>query len=349
MNQPTIYVGAHQRQLRDNFVYALEAATGSLLWHYPLHDVSPSSPVATPTAVYFSASNGSLYALHANDGTLLWQQQVHHQVLSPPVLANGLLYVTTPDAVLALQMTNGSLQWQHSVPGILPVKPVAARDRIHIRLRDGSVSTVDASSGSLLWRTPGRGNRLSSLVATPDVVYLAVLGEDLSALQASDGSPLWHQPIRYMSLHDPILNQGVLYLKANDRLQARLGSDGSLLWSQRARGGHQSLATISNLLLTCQATDSTAEVSALRISDGSLVWRWQRAFDQGGVTTPVAAYGAIYVGIGASGGLYALSVNDGNVRWHALDDMSISTAAVSEREAVEESLPSTYFSNQKMH
>lgn len=331
MKQPTIYVGAHQRQLRDSFVYALEAATGSLLWRYPLYDVSPSLPVATPTEVYFSASNGSVYALHANDGTLLWQQQVHHQFPSPPVLADGLLYVTTHDAVLALQATDGSLQWQHPVPTIMPIKPVTASDRIYIRLRDGSVSAMDASSGSLLWRTPSRGGKLISLVATSDVVYLAVLGEELSALQASDGSPLWHQPLHYASLHDPIVDHGVLYLNANDRLQARLGSDGSLLWSQHARGGHRSLATISNLLLTCQGRDSTAEISALRTTDGSLVWRWRHTFDQGGVTTPFGAYGTIYVGFGATDGLYALSANDGSVRWHALDDMGVTTAAVSER------------------
>lgn len=331
MNQPTIYIGVRQRQSKDSIVCALEAATGLPLWRYPLHDVSPSLPVATPAAVYFSASNGSVYALHADNGTLLWQQQVSHQFPSYPVIANGLLYVMTHDAILALQMTNGSLQWQHSVPDVMPIRPVIAGDRIYIRLRDGSISTLDANSGSVLWRTPSRSNRPTSLVATPDVVYLAVLGEELSALRASDGSPLWHQPIRYMSLHDPIMDKGVLYLNADDQLQARRGSDGSLLWSQPARGGQQSLATTSDLLLTCRGRDSTAEVSALRTSDGYLVWRWWRAFDQGGVTTPVVAYGAVYVGIGANGGLYALSINDGSVRWHTLGDMGVTTAAVSER------------------
>jgi len=331
MNRPTVYVGAYQMLSKDSFVCALEATTGSQLWRYLLHNASPSLPIAAQTEVYFSASNGYVYALHATDGTLLWQRQVHHEFPSPPIIANGSLYVATHNAVFALQAADGSLQWQQSVPDIRPIRPATAGDRIYIRLRDGSVSTMDGRSGSLLWRTPGSGDRLSALVTTPDVVYLAVLGEGLSALRASDGSPLWHLPIRYASLQDPLIDNGVLYLNADDHLQARRGSDGSLLWSQRARGGHRSLATMYNLLFTSQGSDSTAEVSALHTSDGSLVWRWQHAFNQGGVTTPVVAHGAIYIGIGATGGFYALSANEGNVRWHTLDDMGVTTATVSEK------------------
>jgi outer membrane protein assembly factor BamB len=167
-------------------------------------------------------------------------------------------------------------------------------------------------------------------VATSDVVYLVEPDGGLSALQASDGSPLWHQPTRYAGLCDPIMHHGMLYLHTHDSLHARRASDGSLLWRVRARG-ILSLAAMNSLLVACEGGNTTGEVSALRAGDGSLVWRWRTALQEGGVTTPVVTHEAVYVGIGATGGLYALHVSNGSVLWHTLGDMGVTTTAVGER------------------
>jgi len=331
MNQLTVYVGAQRMKSRDSFVYALEADTGSLVWRYALHDTSSSFPVASTTGVYFSAGNGSVYALRTSDGSLLWQQQLNHQFPSPPAIVNGLIYVSTRDAVSALQATDGSLRWQHPLRDLAPIRPVATSERVYARsIRDGSISTLQANDGSLLWRTPGRRETLTFLAATQDVVYLTALGGELSALRANDGSPLWHQPMHYAGLHDPIIHHGILYLHADGSIQARQGNDGSLLWRFQIRG-NVSLAATNTTLLTSEGRNTTGEVSAWRITDGSLAWRWRTSFDQGGVTVPVVAHEAAYVGIGAAGGLYAFSVNDGGILWHTLGDMSVTTVAVGER------------------
>jgi outer membrane protein assembly factor BamB len=330
MNQPTVYVGAQRMKSRDSFVYALEADIGSLLWLYALHDTSSSFPVASTTGVYFSAGNGSVYALRTSDGSLLWQQQLNHQFPSPPVIANGLIYVSTRDAVYALQATDGSLRWQQPVRDLVPIRPVATNERVYARsIRDGSISALQANDGALLWRTPSRGEMPISLVATQDVVYLVEPDRGLSALSASDGSPLWHQPTRYTGLRDPIMHNGMLYLNAHDSLHARRASDGSLLWRVRARG-ILSLAAMNSMLVAGGGRNTTAEVSALRAGDGSRVWRWRTSLQEGGVTTPVVTHEAVYVGIGATDGLYALHVSNGSILWHALGDMGVTTAAVGE-------------------
>jgi hypothetical protein len=49
------------------------------------------------------------------------------------------------------------------------------------------------------------------------------------------------------------------------------------------------------------------------------------------VTTPVVTHEAVYVGMSATDGLYALHVSNGNILWHTLGDMGVTTAAVGER------------------
>jgi len=171
-----------------------------------------------------------------------------------------------------------------------------------------------------------------SLVATPDVVYLVEPDRGLSALRASDGSPLWHQPSSYAGLRDPIMHNGILYLNAHDSLHARRASDGSLLWHFRARRrGILSLAAMNGRLFVCGSRNTIVEVYALRTEDGSLVWRWRTSLQEGGVTDPVVAHEAVYVGISATDGLYALHVSNGSILWHTLGDMGVTTAAVGER------------------
>jgi len=331
MNQLTVYVGAQRMKSRDSFVYALEADTGSLVWRYALHDTSSSFPVASTTGVHVTAGNGSVYALRTSDGSLLWQQQLNHQFPSPPAIINGLIYVSTRDAVSALQATDGSLRWRHPFRDLAQIRPVATSERIYARsISDGSISTLQANDGSLLWRTPGRGEMPISLVATQDVVYLVEPDRGLSALRASDGSPLLHQQRSYAGLRDPIMHNGILYLNTHDSLHARRASDGSLLWRVRARG-ILSLAAMNSLLVACEGRNTTCEVSALHAGDGSLVWRWRTSLQEGGVTAPVVTHEAVYVGIGATDGLYALHVSNGSVLWHTLGDMGVTTAVVCER------------------
>lgn len=335
MNQPTVYVGADRMNARDSFLYALEAETGLLLWRYALPDASASSPVATPTGVYISASNGGVYALDPTRGTLLWHQQVHHEFPSLPAITNGLLYVSTSDSVSAFQAADGSRQWHQSIPNLMPFCPVVTSDRVYVRSRDGSVLILNAHDGSLLWRTPGRDGGFAFLVATPDVIYLTATGGNLSALQASDGSLLWHQPMCYANLHDPILHQGTLYLHTGEGIQARKSSDGSLLWQVRSPRGF-SLAVTKSTLLVSEIRNKTAGVSALRTADGSRAWRWHTSFDQqGGISGPVVAHKAVYVGIGATGGLYALSANDGSILWHIRSNLLSFTAVAGSEEELE--------------
>jgi len=334
MTERTVYVGVRSLQSHDSSVAALEADTGSLVWRYALPDTSPSFPAASATGVYFSAANGSVYALRPADGSLLWQRTLSTQFPSPPVGSNDVLYVTTSDAVWALQATDGSLLWQQPLPNLSPIRPVVAGEQVYARsLSEGSISALRARDGALLWRTPSQGERLISLVAAPDVVYLVGSDRGLSALRADDGSLLWQQTGRYTNLRNPLLHQEVLYLSVPEGVLARRASDGSLLWRVGVRDLHgtRSLAATNSLLIVCDVRERDCEVSAVRTADGTAVWHWRTLLQEGGVTDPVVTRDAVYIGIGATHGLFALQASTGSILWHVFDDFGVTSAAVGER------------------
>ena len=74
-----VYVGS-----LDNHLYALDAATGDLLWRYETGNGVYSSPGIDSGVVYVGSLDNYLYALEAATGDLLWRYKtgdtLHHKL-----------------------------------------------------------------------------------------------------------------------------------------------------------------------------------------------------------------------------------------------------------------------------
>jgi outer membrane protein assembly factor BamB len=97
-------------------VYALQSATGAVLWHYDDKNTSPIAAVLANGVIYASAysqdSNDVVYALRARDGSLLWRHSMGQSVYNAPVLDGTTVYVGTADgSVYALRADNGAVRW----------------------------------------------------------------------------------------------------------------------------------------------------------------------------------------------------------------------------------------------
>lgn len=78
-------------------VFALDAATGRLLWEYQIPDGRPAAPTVSGDVVFLGSRSGILYALDAATGQLMWHYPTPIAVISSPLVADGLAYVTTAD------------------------------------------------------------------------------------------------------------------------------------------------------------------------------------------------------------------------------------------------------------
>ena len=129
-----VYAGAslsvyNEREIVWSYLYALDAATGTLLWRSPLlptlgpaqQTVATTTPAVANGVIYIGLGTtdpdypvyGYMYAVDASTGRHLWQYKATAQVSSPAV-ANGVVYFGTKDAaVYALDATKGAVLWKY--------------------------------------------------------------------------------------------------------------------------------------------------------------------------------------------------------------------------------------------
>jgi outer membrane protein assembly factor BamB len=96
----------------DNDVYALNAATGSLLWKFTTGAQVVSSPAVVEGVVYIGSFDSNVYALDAETGTSIWNYTTGPAIVSSPAVVEGVVYVGSADSkVYALNAATGQLLW----------------------------------------------------------------------------------------------------------------------------------------------------------------------------------------------------------------------------------------------
>jgi len=79
-------------------VYALNTATGQVIWNTVTDGPVISSPAVANGVVYIGGGyDVKVYALNATTGQVLWTVTTSGNVISSPAVANGVVYVTSED------------------------------------------------------------------------------------------------------------------------------------------------------------------------------------------------------------------------------------------------------------
>jgi hypothetical protein len=91
-----VFVGAD-----DGNLYALNAASGKVLWKYSTGGPIIASPIVSINEiVYVGSTDGYIYALYAETGDLVWSDNTGASIEVTPVLDNGLLFVASSDGTI---------------------------------------------------------------------------------------------------------------------------------------------------------------------------------------------------------------------------------------------------------
>ena len=97
-----------------DYVYALNGATGALLWSSNIPANPESTPAVANGVVYVGAGDG-LYALNADTGVRLWSYDTGSGVISSPAVANGVVYIGSGNGdVYALNASTGAKLWSYA-------------------------------------------------------------------------------------------------------------------------------------------------------------------------------------------------------------------------------------------
>ena len=105
-----------------SYLYAIDAATGTLLWSRSIQALGYTSPAVAYGMVFIGVNYnnnkllGFLYALNARTGAVLWGYNTGFGgVVSSPAVANGVVYVVG-EKLYALNARNGAELWSYQKP-----------------------------------------------------------------------------------------------------------------------------------------------------------------------------------------------------------------------------------------
>jgi len=209
----------------DSNVYALDLATGRLLWRrrFGVPDGGPNG-LGAGSGRIFGSTDREAFALDARTGALLWKRQLGDppavQMNIAPVVANGLVYTSTvglppggKGAVYALDPATGRIRWSFRTvrdPWTVPVEAGGG----------GAWWPVSVDSAGRVYVGTANPYPYGGTVAHPnggayrgDVLYT----DSLVVLDGRTGKLLWHDQVTPHDVRDydfsdsPILAGDAVY------------------------------------------------------------------------------------------------------------------------------------------
>lgn len=318
--------------------------SGREAWAYHLGSLG-SSPVVSNGVVYLGTQENKIFALDAASGRVMWSTQlgkntsIRNSILPSPVVGNGMVYSNSQDGLLyALDARTGNTAWSYQTLAL--AGPTVANGVVYIGSKDGVLSALDAVSGRELWSAQINGGLTASPVVASGLVYVIGGGNELYALDAQSGREQWRRDVS--GGYPPAIADGIAYLTTTSgEVYALDATSGDVKWvspRQYAEGFSGSPVVVGNDIYV----NSTAGVFALSRADGSERWLFGAPMSST-PTAPAVVDGTVYVGSGdppaVNNGpisaqpdekLYALDAASGKEQWaYQLGGVADSTPMVS--------------------
>jgi outer membrane protein assembly factor BamB len=180
-------------------LHALDAKTGNHVWRVPLGRGAMAPMAMASNALIVLVAPDEVWAFRTSDGNRLWITPIGGRSgrVSMAVNDSGI-YVSLVDRLVRVMPTDGSLRWEHMLPGQL-VSTAVARDRVFVGSTSNEVFAFDPDRGRLSWRFPRFGG---------DVVGIAA--NDVRALNRSNGNQIWKQALTTRPAAPPQVFEGVI-------------------------------------------------------------------------------------------------------------------------------------------
>ena len=243
VNAPAVANGVVYAGSDDNFVYALNAGTGSMLWSFETGDIIRSTPTLAGGAVYVGSNDNFVYALDAGTGEMLWKHDTSKAVQYSPVVTDGVVYIGAQGdvdySVHALDAMSGEQVWAAGVPYPYGAEfaVTVANGKLYAPGASGEFYAMDASTGEVLWSVSvGMGSE-SPPAVLDGVVYLTAVNTAY-ALNEATGEEIWSYGTEKFPArdHPAVVVDGVYYFAPDSNLYALDVTTGHMRWFYVASG-----------------------------------------------------------------------------------------------------------------
>lgn len=268
----------------DNYFYALNAATGKLVWKFQGGgSFVYSSPTYANGTIYVGGVDNNVYAFNANNGNVIWQKKIATTgIESDALFHDGTIYVGTNDDYLyALNASNGEIKWSFLTGGNVSASPTIWNGTVYFGSSDGKLYALDANTGSQKWHyQTGAMINQSGPALVNGVIYVGSRDGYLYAINALTAQLVWKFSGDGVSFEQssPTVSGGIVYIGSwyNVPAFSQKGCvyavntvTGQLIWKQLNNTGVSSSPSVANGIVYITADD--LKVHALNANTGTSI------------------------------------------------------------------------------
>jgi len=263
----------------DHKLYALDAASGALLWAHETKDIVEAPALVADGRVHVGVTDGSFLALDAATGALAWSFQTQDKILGAAnrvVLAGEPhLVVGSYDAkVYCLRASDGALRWTFETANYVNGTPAVEGERIVFGGCDAILHVLDAQSGKELQALElGNDSQVAGSVALRDGrAYFGHYGNAFVCVDLAKNELLWSfaDPRQAFFSSPSIAGPHVLFGGRNKQLHCVDAASGELRWKYATRRKLDQSPIVVGDAVALGTADG--KLAVLALEDGSERW-----------------------------------------------------------------------------
>jgi outer membrane protein assembly factor BamB/predicted phosphodiesterase len=226
-------------------VYALDALTRQVRWHYPTAAKVAHAQCLVGDLVLATSNDGIVHAIDAATGARRWSYSLGSPMdcwlYTSPVVADGRVFCGTADHFTALELATGTPLWRmpSASAGHWPTysSPAYSDGKVVCAFPGPGVFTCDAKTGARGWQAEKSIAIASNSAATTAIsgktVYTRT-GSALFALDFDTGVERWHYNNKGGAPSPVVTETGVVLAMGNGTVVKLDTATGKEVWSYSA-------------------------------------------------------------------------------------------------------------------
>ncbi len=235
INDGRLFIGTNRRK-----AFAIDAASGEVVWRRRLTGRSASSPAIAGDMVIFTTINGYVETMAQKDSRVIWRRDVGTASESSPLVIGNRVYVgTLGGLILCMDVRTGRLIWTARATG--EVKSSLTQFGPYVIAGDygGRITAFSARTGRIRWRTTSPGRFISgpgAFYGNPAVAYGRIYASNVNgrviALDGHTGEVAWVRVLGDWAYSSPAISDQTVYVGSYDhKLYALSAVTGGVRWT----------------------------------------------------------------------------------------------------------------------
>jgi outer membrane protein assembly factor BamB len=301
-----VYVGS-----KDDYLYAVKAATGKQIWKSRQGWVSAAPQVVNGMVCVATTEGEEFTAIHAATGVVAWRQQTGLPAAFKrnwAVDRDSVILLSTTQPLTVYDAVTGSKgTTTFGSPGQFAGGAIGAAGGVLYAIQESSaLFAVRIATGTVLWQryvASADSGFFTSIVISDGAIYITSNSGMLYSLKAASGDSNWSYPAGASQLSTPVTAGGMVYVTDDSgKLHAIRATGGKQAWTHQVISSGEIGPAVSGGMLYVSAGQA---LLALDAKTGDTVWSYTAPTSGAFVSTPAVARGLVFSG-STNDNLYAI-------------------------------------------